>query len=131
MIPHIHNKFVRVKFYFCLQKSELYIFGNLLFTFWIATHLTHFYFQIKTGSLIPSQRQALHFPSLLLCQAQNAVSFEVFPSLVLSLVTYKVAVEQYVFVGVRATPFSLFIPIEYWEFIDHFKFQAVAKSPML
>ena len=121
MIPHIHNKFLKVKFYFCLQKSELYIFGNLLFTFWIATHLTHFYFRIKTGSLIPSQWQALHFPSLLLCQAQNAVSFEVFPSLLLSLVTYqvvtyqatKVAVEQYVFFGVRATPFSLFIPIEY------------------
>lgn len=52
---------------------------------------------------MPSQWQAFHFPSLPLFQAQNPASFEVFPSLLLSLVTYKVAVEQYVFVGYRAT----------------------------
>lgn len=63
-----------------------------------------FFFLNKNRLLMPLQWQAFHFPSLLLCQAQNPVSFEVFPSLLLSLVTYKVAVEQYVFVGVRAPP---------------------------
>lgn len=85
-------------------NRELEIFGKPYSTFLVATYLVHFLFRIKIDSLLLHKDENSIF--FFACDSvKHKVLYlrEVFPSPLFPLVPPEVSIEEYAFLGVRAS----------------------------